>query len=455
MKKLKFKSTALLMLLTIAGTSVLFNGCQKNVSDVYEYVPEVFAPDFTVVKVDYTSDNTVINSESNLTFKVTYRNNEDSKNTYNSVLNFYVDGAVMESVLLTDIDANKDYESILKWSALAGKHNFKFEINISSDGSQVVKEENTSNNAKTTAIDVAVKQIVVVNRAVVDVSVVESAVKADTSANVATVIASEGLTIATTVEAVKTTFDDKSTAIVSALMDSEGTIDSTKEILSYTVNPNIITGQQQQSTTTVVVETIVEEKKVSFYNDSEELTYKNGVITFVGLKSASVFLPCSEPTNFQMLDADPEAMASLLAKINSAITTLGVEAGLNRAKFILIEVTTAYGYTQGNVDNPPIMTSELISSDAICSSDCIDGFKVNNFSYLGFRLEFDDDRNDGVILRGTTNVITSYIKSASCDASNNGTYIFEDCGGQSITFVMSEERPKIVTTIRCSGNVHN
>jgi hypothetical protein len=254
---------------------------------------------------------------------------------------------------------------------------------------------------------------------------------------------------------VKTTFDDKSTAIVSALMDSKGEIDTTKEILSFTVNPNITTGQQQQSTTTVVVETIVEEKKVSFYNDNEELTYKNGVITFVGLKSASIFSPCSEPTNFQMLDADPEAMASLLAKINSAITTLGVEEGLARAKFILIEVTTAYGYTQGNVDNPPIMSSEIINSSDICSTDCIDGFKVISYSYPGFKLNFSDDRNNGVVLRGTTNVITSFSKLPNCESSNSGTYIFEDCGGQAIQFVMNLSRIETNTTDACSQDVHN
>lgn len=453
MKKLKLKITALIMLIAIIVITVLFNGCEKNVSDVYDYVPEVLEPDFTIVKVDYTSDKTEIDSESNLTFKVSYKNNELTNTTYSSVLNFYVDSAIMESVVLKDIISNKDYETQFKWAALAGKHNFRFEINVSSDGSQLVKEVNTSNNAQKTSINVAVKQIVVINEVVVENSVVEKAIAADTSSNIADVIAGEDLKISTTVEPVKTTFNDNTTMVVAALANNDGTIDTSKVVVSFTVFPGVKTGQKQESTSTMVVQTNVEEKKISFYNENEKLTYKNGVLTFEGLKSAKIFTPGTEPSNFEMLNSDPKAVASLTSKITSDILTLGVEKGLEKAPVSLIEVKKAYGYTQGNVDNPAIMSSEIIYSD--CSTDCINGVKVILSGYPGFILNFNDDRCNGVVLQGTSDVITSFSKLPNCASSNNGTYIFEDCAGQEIQFVMNSSRLQTITTDPCSEDIHN
>ena len=199
----------------------------------------------------------------------------------------------------------------------------------------------------------------------------------------------------------------------------------------------------------------VEEKKISFYNKNEKLTYKNGVLTLEGLKSAKIFTPFTEPSNFEMLNADPEAVASLKSKITSDILTLGVDKGLEKSPVFLIEVSKAYGYTQGNVDNPAIMTSEIINSIDVCSTDCINGVKVILYGYPGFILSFNDDRCNGVVLQGTSDVITSFSKLTNCESSNSGTYIFEDCGGQEIQFVMNSSRLETITTDPCSEDIHN
>lgn len=443
MKKSTFKTITVIMLSSIALSVVLFFSCKKNVGDVYDYAPVVLAPDFQLLTVDYAFDNEALNSESGLSFKVAYKNNEVTETTYSSVLNFYVDGAILKSIPLENITANTKYETVFDWKAIPGKHDFKFEINLSSDGSKVVEEANTTNNSQTTSLDIAVKALVVAKEETVQPPVVNQAIAADPVSNVASVLAAESIVISTTVPAVQTTYSDNTTAIVAAVVKSDGTIDQTKVVLSVTSNVGITTGQTQQATSTMIVETLVEQKQISFYNANEKLTYKDGVVSFVGLKSAKA--GCTEPSNMQSFFADKEALKAFSDAVVAAILKDGLIKGLASVPRNLIETTAAFNLTQGNVDNPPTYTVEFTNSSEICSKDCVNGLVVNTLSYPGFTLRFSDDR-------GT---LPDFIKLPACGASNNGTYKFKDCGGNEVAYTFNATRPVISTNENCSKNVHN
>lgn len=455
MKKSIFKTITAIMLFSIALSAVLFNSCKKNVGDVYGYAPVVLAPDFQLLTVDYAFSNEALNSESSLSFKVAYKNNEVTETTYSSVLNFYIDGVILNSIPLENMTANTKYETVFDWKAIAGKHDFKFEINLSSDGSKVVEEANTTNNSQTTSLDIAVKKIIVAKEETVQTPVVNQAIAADPVSNVANVLKNEGIVVSTTVAAVKTTYTDNTTAIVSAVTKSDGTTDQTKVVLSVTSNVGVTTGQEQQATSTMIVETLVDQKEVSFYNANEKLTYTDGVVSFVRLKSAKSFTPCTEPSNLQSFFANKAAIKAFSDAVVAAILKDGLLKGLASAPRILIETLAAFNLTQGNVDNPPTYTVEIINSSAVCSKDCVNGVEVEILSYPGFILRFSDDRNPGVVLNGTTNVISKYTKLPDCSTSNNGTYTFADCGDNKVTYTFSADRPVISTTMKCVENVHN
>ncbi len=443
MKKSILKKITAIMLFAIALSAVLLYSCKKNVGDVYNYAPTVLAPDFEISNVDYAFDNEALNSESGLSFKVAYKNNETTEAAYSSVLNFYVDGAIQESIELENISANTNYETVFDWQAIAGEHDFKFEINLSSDGSKMVEETNTANNSQTTSLDIAVKELAVLSTADVETVVVNQAIAADPEANVSDVLASEGLVLSTSVQAVKTTYSDNTSAIVAAVVKSDGTIDETKVVLSVTSNSGVTTGQKQQATSTLIVETLVAQKEVSFYNANEKLTFKDGVISLIGLKRAKV--GCTEPSNLELFYASESATKAFSDALLAAMAQSGVAAGLASAPNILISVMAGYNFTQGNVDNPPTYTVEITNSSTICSDDCVNGFVVNTFSYPGFVMHFSDDR-------GTIPTLT---KEPSCSKSNNGTYTSEDCGGNKVSYTFNSTRPVTTTTSPCVKNVHN
>lgn len=451
MKKMIFKTITLSMFFGISLILYLLNGCQKNVSDVYGYDPVVLAPDFEIANVDYSFDTDELNSESWLSFKVSYKNGEQTEVTYPSVLNFYVDGLLQESILLNDISGNIIYDKIFNWRAKAGEHVFKFEINVSSDGSIFIDEANTANNTKSLDFEIPVKELEVVQEVVVDVATITDAITEDSESGVADVLASEGITVSSSVDVVKTTYDNNTIAVVAAVMSSDGSIDPTKVVLSVTSNPGATQGESLEAKITLVVETKVEEKKVSFYNAKGVLAYTDGVVSFVKSKSAKNFTPCTEPTDMEALFNDASALAAYIAALNSDQIN-----GYENASQILINILTAYGYTQGSVDNPPIMRSEIINATEVCSTQCINKVKVNTFAYPGFKLTFTDDRNSGVVLAGTSNVISTYTKAPKCASSNDGTYTFEDCGGNAVSFTLSNSsRPVVTTNDKCGTGVHN
>lgn len=443
MKKSIFKTIAAIVLFSFALSAVLLNSCKKNVGDVYDYAPVVLNPDFELLTVDYAFDNEALNSESGLSFKVAYKNNETTEATYSSVLNFYVDGAIQKSIVLENISANTKYETVFNWLAIAGKHDFKFEINLSSNGSKMVEETNTTNNSQTRSLNIVVKELAVSSTSNVETTVVNQAIAADPEANIAGILSSEGLVLSTSVQAVKNTYSDNTSAIVAAVVKSDGTIDETKQILSTTHNPGVHEGQKQEAHTNLIVETLVAQKEVSFYNAYEKLIFKDGAITYTGLKSAQI--GCTELSNLELFYASESAKKAFSDALLAAMAQLGVEAGLASAPQILISVMAAYNFTQGNVDNPPTYTVEIINSSTICSNDCVNGFVVNTFSYPGFVMHFSDDR-------GTIPTLT---KEPSCSKSNNGTYTSEDCGGNKVSYTFNSTRPVITTKTPCIGNVHN
>ena len=443
MKKSIFKTITAIMLFFFALSAGLLISCKKNVGDVYNNAPTVLAPDFVISTVNYAFDNEALNSESGLSFKVAYKNAEVTGTTYSSVLNFYVDGNIQQSALLKDLAGNTNYETVFDWKAIAGNHDFKFEINLTSSGSAIVEEANTTNNSQTTSLDIAVKQLAAVSEAVVEPAAVNQAIAADPEADVASVLASEGIAISTTVDPVKTTYSNNATIIVAAVAKSDGTIDETKVVLSATSNPGVFQGQTQEANTTLVVETLAEQKEVTFYNANEKLIYKDGVVSYVGMKNAKA--GCTEPSNLQSFFANQSAVKAFTDMVLSAINQFGVAKGLAAAPGILISVMEAFNLTQGNIDNPPTFTSEITNSSAVCSNNCVNGFVVIAFSYPGFTLRFADDR-------GT---IANFIKEPNCSASNNGTYTFEDCGGNKVSYTFNATRSVITTTDQCVGNVHN
>lgn len=443
-KKSIFKSITAIMLLVMALSLTLLNGCQKNVGDVYDYKPVVLAPDFEITEVVHAFDNDVLNSASVLTFKVVYKNNEVTETTYPSVLNFYVDNAIQESIPLEAIAAGINYETSFEYKAKAGEHNFTFQINLSSDGTTMVDEGNTANNSETTSLTIATKKLVVVKEIEVETTVVVEAIAADSISDVASVLADEGVTVSTTVEAIETTFDDNTTAVVAAIEKADGSIDSTKVVLSATFNVGVAEGQEQEAISTMIVETLVEKKEVSFYNAKEKLTYTDGVVTFVGLKSAQA--DCSEPSNFEAFSQDPIAVATYVAAIAGVIDSEGVEAALASASTFLLSTMQAFGYTQGEVDNAPTYSVEILNSNTVCSSDeCVNDFKVKKLAHPGFRLTFTDDRGD----------MPDFTEAPDCATSNNGTYPFVDCGGNAVSYTFSMSQAIIETQNPCVENIHN
>lgn len=463
MKKSVFKTITAIMLFSIAFSAVLFFSCKKNVGDAYNYDPThyssenppvVLAPDFQVLTVDYTFSNEALNSESSLSFKVAYINNEVTETTYYSVLNFYVDGVILNSIPLENIKANTKLETVFNWKAVAGKHDIKFDINLSSTGSKVVEEANTTNNSQTKSLDIPAKQLAVVKVENVPVATVNQTITADPVANVASVLAAEKIVVSTTVPATSTTYANNTTAVVAAVTKSDGTTDSTKVVLSVTNNVGVTTGQAQQTTSTMIVQTLVAQKEVSFYNANEKFTYTNGVISYSKLKSYKNFSPCSEPSNLELVYMNAAANKAFNDRATAALNA-NVANGLANTPLYLIETEAAYGLTQGSVDNPPTYTVELLNPPNVCSTDCVNNVMVQKKSYPGFTLRFSDDRNPGVQLNGTGSVIASYTKAASCDTSNNGTYTFVDCGGNSVTYTFNAPQPVNTLAATCVSNVHN
>lgn len=452
MKKTTFKTIASAMLLAIPLSLLILNGCKKNVSDVYEYKPVVLNPDFELLDVGYTISNDELNSASELTFKVTYKNNEVTQNTYSSVLNFSVDGVILESVPLQDIVAGTSYEKIFKWQAVAGSHAFKFDINLSSDGNKIVDETNVANNSKASSLDIAAKKLVVVQEVTVTPAVATQEIKADAKANIVSELSNEGLAIATTVEPVKTTYDNHTSAIVAAVAKNDGSIDTTKVVLAITSNPGVHSGQKQEAKTTVIVETLVDKKEVSFYNANERLSYTDGVLSFNTLKSATD-VTCSEKSNLESLVLSPAAFEELRKMINDLIAQYGIKKGLEDSRKALIEVLDAYNFTQGDVDNPPVFSFEILSNPTP-TENCVEGKIVKVYDFPGFKLQFKDDRNvNGVKLNGA--YVLNFEKAPSPTSSNKGTYTFEDCGGNKVSFTFSNDRMTVQTNEPCVPNVHN
>jgi hypothetical protein len=442
MKKSILKTITAIMLLSFALSAVILNSCKKNVGDVYDYAPTVLAPDFEISSVDYAFDDPALDAD-DVSFKVVCKNLEVTDVNYSTVLNFYVDGTIQNSIPLNNIKSNTKYENVIEWEGVPGKHDFKFEINLTSDGKKVIDETNVSNNSQTTSLELSVTELVEEKNEEVQANVVTNAIAADPAANVADVMKNEGINLSTEVAAVKTTYSNNTTAIVAAVAKSDGTLDETKMVLSVTNNPGVTDGQQQEATSTVIVETLVDQKEVSFYNANEKLTYKDGVVSYEGLKSANA--GCTEPSNMESFFANQAAKNAFMDAVLAAIKQLGVADGLASAPEILISILDAFNLTQGNIDNPPTFTFEITNSSAVCSNECVDGYVVNTFSYPGFILHFTDDR-------GT---IPTFTKEPSCSASNNGTYTFEDCGGNKVSYTFNAPRPVITTTDQCVANVHN
>lgn len=454
MKKSILKSITVFTLLgAVLGVMVL-NSCQKNVGDVYEHKDIVFAPDFEIKNVDYDIDNDQLNTESTLTFKVDYKNNEVTETAYSSVLNFYVDGILQESVMLKNIESGRNYEHIFEWKALLGEHEFSFEINLTSEGEKFIKEANVANNTFVINENVALKELVVETEEVIAADEAIEAIKADSTNAVAETLAGEGLVMSTTEEAQKTTYDNGATVVVIPVEDAAtGEIDSTVTASAATV-PEVASGNQEEATVSVVATYDEENEEVTLQTDVGTVLFSDGSFSLVTSKSARAFAPCTEPGNFELFLASPDAINSFLVKYNAAVATLG-EVSAQNLCVILLETMIEYGFTQGGVDNDPVFTAEILNHTDPCSVECINGQLVNRMPYPGFILHFSDDRNSGVVLAGTDNVISSFSKAANCESSNNGTYIFEDCGGNSVAYIFSEEPAIVKTGADCVPNVHN
>lgn len=443
MKKSILKTLIAIMLFAITLSAVLYS-CKKNVGDVPDPEPSVLNPDFEITTIDYAFDNEALNSASGLSFKVVYTNNENTETTYYSVLNFYVDGVIQESIELENISANIKYETVFDWPTIVGEHDFKFEINLSSNKSKIIKEANTTNNSQSTSLDIKVKKLVALSTADVATSVVNQIIAADPEANVADVLASEGNTISTTVQVIETTYTDNTSAIVAAVAKSDGTIDETKVVLSVTSNAGVTTGPNQQATSTLIVETLVEQKEVSFYNANEKLTYNDRVLSFTRLNIPNV--DCTEPSNLELLFTSESAKKAFVDEVLAAIDQSGVAVGLASAPDILSSILAAYNFTQGNVDNPPTYTVEITNSLEICSTDCVNGLVVYTLSFPGSTIKISDDRG----------IIPNYIVSPSCTISDQEEITITDCGNHVVVIPgQNRVQPVITTTNPCEGNVHN
>lgn len=439
-------------MLCIVLSTVMLNSCKENVGDVYEYDPVVLAPDFAVLSVDYDYDNANLNSESTLTFKVNFVNNEITETVYASVLNFYVNDEIVESVMLESIESKKEYEQIFEWEAAAGEYDFRFEINLSSDGTLFLDEENTANNMQSENIDIPVKKLVAVSQVAVDASVAAAAVTNDASANIGSVLGDSGASMSTE-DAVETTFDNNTSIVEIPVLDNTGAVDSTKSVVAIKTNAGATSGKAQEAQTTIVMAKNIAAKEVGFINGNGKLIYTAGTLTYEKMKSVS-FSSCEEAGNIELVNTNAKAKLAYTAALDAAILELGAKKGLAMSAQILAETILAFDLTQGAIDNAPTYTAEVLHG-AACDQECVDGHVVKSFGYPGFTLTFKDDRNTNVKKVGASGEFKVFTMPASCTKSNNGTYVFEDCGGNQVTYTFNAKKQESVTSQKCTPNVHN
>ena len=435
MKKSILKTTTIILISILLSFPVM-NGCQKNVGDIYGYEPTILNPDFAIVNIDYSYDNDELNSDSWLTFKVTYKNNEVTDVLYPSVLSFYIDNKIHKSIVLEDIESDTEYEEIYEWAAAAGNHDFKFEINFTSSGEEFTEEANTGNNSQSTNLDIAVKQLEVVQEVVVETAVAVAIVVADTASGVEELLEAAGVTISDQVEVVETTYDDGTTMIEAAVENSDGTIDTTRTVVSISVNPGVTEGQQQQATMTMVVETNIEENEASLSNANNAMVYKDGELTLISLKSGKIVSEagCTELSNFELFMLSEQAKQDL----TDAMANLTLED----LAHTYITVALAYDITQGDVDNPPVIS--IFPYVEECPEECIDGYN-NDIKYAGYTVTITDDR-DGV---------KTIPHSAQCGKNWEGDYVYADCGGNLVGYVLGNSKLATKTEDLCGTGVHN
>jgi hypothetical protein len=418
------------LLIILTGDYVL-KSCRKDVDEIYNYESVTFTPDFTITKGNFTVDNEALNSESILSFTVTYKNKEVTKVRYGTIICFYVDGEFLESSIIQDIEANKDYEQLFTWKALSGKHDFTFQINISSDSALIILEEkNIANNSYRTSIDIPIKELNVLQSLEIDASIIAKSVENDAISGISEVMTEKKMRISTKGRALSTIYESNVTTFAAAIESEDGIIDSTRFLISI----SYLDDQSDLLTANALLEINKEKGEVLLYDKYYKIAYNKGGATLIYLKNKS---SCTEPWFWECAGLGATAVACILGILASP-TGVGLAAAIAAC---VASVGAGYLCYMALKDNDPTISENYTRDGPVCK-ECIDEKTAQDFYYLAVKLSFTDDRGPVIF---STDFIKGGCKPSSAIVSAT------DCGGHTVkkTFFTKYVQLRMYSDLTC------
>jgi hypothetical protein len=440
MKKLIFRVSYLALLLI----TIVFYSCKEVELIVNDNANS--NPDFKITNVDYAFNNESLNSESTILFLVSYKNNEETKNRYQSILNFYVDSLLIQSSFLENI-SKKDTMKVFKWKAYPGNHTFKFAINIAENKSLIVDEKNITNNTMEKDLNIPIKELIFIKTENINISTIANIISEDTVSGVNNVLNIKQSKISDKTIPTKTTYENYVSTYVAAIEKNDGTIDSSKYFISIRFQDN--------KSTPYVSNAIVEINKMSnevyIYDENSKIIFRQNGATVVNMVRPSYIRynnkmgSCGEPWFWSCAGLGIGVAACILS-IAASETGIGVAAAIASCG-----ASAAAGYECYNalVDNPPTMTVNYTRDGTICHR-CIDDKRAEEFYYLDVHLIFNDDR--GGVTSNTNHILGGCSPySSQVEAT--------DCGGNTIKETHStpfvQYRNYLDKTCHKGGSGHN
>jgi hypothetical protein len=416
---------------------LVITSCKKEVEPF-----ELIGPDYSIEKVEYTTNNNELNEFSQVVVKVDVKNAGlmDPTGTY---LYVYKDGKYLNEVRVDPMETSEVRTLDFVWDAEIGTHNFELKVDISPENVGYIVENNEDNNTATLELEVALVERQIVNQEDITGDDFEEEVDQEDGAIVDIIdfLEQDNLGTSTTDgQFIKTEYDQEGAInYTMSLHNPDGSIDEDKAL-------SIVTFEAPDGTP--VTAPMVTEKgngdEFFLFDENIRLRVTNGGET-VEILEGGFFKDCDEPGMLYYvslyaslgINVGTDCIADAIA--NSATYEEYIEAVAS----CNLAANMAGVFWFAEVDNEPVIT--VYNNGFVEGCYSCDGTTKQNYLVPKFRAEFEDDRG-----------IETTSASEFNPGCNGGSFTFSvtDCGGNtSIANVVAFQIP--TTTEEGSADCHD
>jgi hypothetical protein len=423
MKKIILIASSIVLLLAIALSMYLLNGCQKNVEEIKLINTVPLNPDFVISDIKIVNKEDMLNADTIL-FEVTYLNAETTNSRYQTSICFFVNEDFVSDIITEPIIAKNQYTCIFKIASSPGSYLVKAQINVTPENNMIISDEaELANNKCEVEFSISPVEPQLLYTEEVSTEKVYSFIK---DKSLISLTVNDNYSLGVNTKSIKSHFNNDLDIYVSPVVHSGGVIDSTTYILttsikadqSYVYFPILVEFDFEKRMTYLHIETII-----------IQIDEFGKATAIAGLKSISA---CSESWVDCILNANVgwgtlACLASLGATFAGAgtpVTWAGIAGAVATCGGTATGIT--YCLYKALTNDKPTLTIWHENNGPRCER--CEGDEKVIYTYFGVKATPHDDRGIKSALTEIKGACTSWIGELwVTDCDNETTRNFVSC----------------------------